>query len=531
MASFLASTDFNAADLAGNVTHAITSHLPEAWAPHVEKLWGPWAAYATLAIVWTYLYDFGSRVYRDRRMRKFGAPPPVVPFRLPFAIDLALYSLYKNARHSLFPLVSSWLDAVPGRTVEMRTFATGLIFTDEPANIKGIMQTKWSSFGRGEVTRRIWGDMLGDTQIFVVDGEDWHKSKDRIKDHVSKLRPTDLLITEQHAQKLFARFDVNKPVEVFDLVDRYQLDVVTEVFFGESAESLTSEPPFRKPMDTLHPINTMRMLFGKNAYYVKDKYLAPKALRDLNAYCYGMADKVYARDLSKKSLEEYTMLEELASQKKSPQEIKESMMSIMLGGKDPSAILISWAIFLAGKHPNVFLKMKEEVERVCGSRPPTPHDIKHFTYIRYVINETFRLYHPLGLNVREALEDTTLPTGGGKSGKEPLAVAKGTTVIYSLGGMQRRKDIWGEDATVFRPERWEGASVDRWHFIPYNHGPRHCIGRVFGQQQMEYILARICQEYEDIRIPPGQPEQRIRIELNLKMAYPCMVEFVRKKKE
>lgn len=34
--------------------------------------------------------------------------------------------------------------------------------------------------------------------------------------------------------------------------------------------------------------------------------------------------------------------------------------------------------------------------------------------------------------------------------------------------MQRRKDIWGEDATVFRPERWEGANVDRWHFIPYN---------------------------------------------------------------
>lgn len=38
---------------------------------------------------------------------------------------------------------------------------------------------------------------------------------------------------------------------------------------------------------------------------------------------------------------------------------------------------------------------------------------------------------PVGLNVREALEDTTLPTGGGKSGKEPLAVAKGTTVSKS----------------------------------------------------------------------------------------------------
>lgn len=88
MASFLVSTDFNAADLAGNVTKAITSHLPEAWAPHVEKLWGQWTAYAALAIAWIYLYDFGSRVYRDRRMRKFGSPPPVVPFRLPFGLSV-----------------------------------------------------------------------------------------------------------------------------------------------------------------------------------------------------------------------------------------------------------------------------------------------------------------------------------------------------------------------------------------------------------------------------------------------------------
>ncbi|KAF4124353.1 Cytochrome p450 [Geosmithia morbida] len=85
-----------------------------------------------------------------------------------------------------------------------------------------------------------------------------------------------------------------------------------------------------------------------------------------------------------------------------------------------------------------------------------------------------------------ALKDATLPTGGGKTGKDPVAVPKDTTIsrfllcsafypclhgqnkVYSLGGLQRRKDIYGEDALEFRPERWEGASVNRWHFIPYN---------------------------------------------------------------
>lgn len=34
----------------------------------------------------------------------------------------------------------------------------------------------------------------------------------------------------------------------------------------------------------------------------------------------------------------------------------------------------------------------------------------------------------VGLNVRMALENTTLSTGGGKAGKEPVAVPKDTTI-------------------------------------------------------------------------------------------------------
>lgn len=134
---------------------------------------------------------------------------------------------------------------------------------------------------------------------------------------VMKMRSDDLEITEKHAQQLFKRFDVGKPIEVYDVADRYQLDVVSEVFFGESADSLTGHHPFRDPMETLHPINTARMLFGKNAYYVKDKYLAPKALKELNGYTSGIVDRAYARDLSKKSPEDYNMLDDLVSQKKS----------------------------------------------------------------------------------------------------------------------------------------------------------------------------------------------------------------------
>jgi hypothetical protein len=43
--------------------------------------------------------------------------------------------------------------------------------------------------------------------------------------------------------------------------------------------------------------------------------------------------------------------------------------------------------------------------------------------------------------------------------------------------MHRRKDIWGPDADDFRPERWDGRRVG-WEYLPFNGGPRICIGRV-----------------------------------------------------
>lgn len=48
--------------------------------------------------------------------------------------------------------------------------------------------------------------------------------------------------------------------------------------------------------------------------------------------------------------------------------------------------------------------------------------------LQNVIKETMRMYHPLGLNVREALKDTALPVGGGPDGRGEVAVPKGKLI-------------------------------------------------------------------------------------------------------
>jgi len=52
------------------------------------------------------------------------------------------------------------------------------------------------------------------------------------------------------------------------------------------------------------------------------------------------------------------------------------------------------------------------------------------------------------------------------------------SVAYSVYHMQRRKDIFGEDAALFRPERWEDTKLADvgWAYLPFNGGPRACLG-------------------------------------------------------
>jgi hypothetical protein len=70
---------FPFADFVVNKTNVVTSYLhTQAMTPE----W-TWAAFAPLLIAATYALDFGSKFYRDHRLRKFGSPPPVVPFKVP----------------------------------------------------------------------------------------------------------------------------------------------------------------------------------------------------------------------------------------------------------------------------------------------------------------------------------------------------------------------------------------------------------------------------------------------------------------
>ncbi|KAJ3938586.1 alanine transaminase alt2 [Colletotrichum fioriniae] len=105
---------------------------------------------------------------------------------------------------------------------------------------------------------------------------------------------------------------------------------------------------------------------------------------------------------------------------------------------------------------------------------------------------------------RGTARDTTLPVGGGPDGKSPVFIPKGTAVRWSLFCLHRRKDLYGEDADEFRPERWEEMRPS-WDYLPFSGGPRICIGQQFALTQMSYFVVRILQTFKDIQPRDERP--------------------------
>lgn len=77
---------------------------------------------------------------------------------------------------------------------------------------------------------------------------------------MGRVRESDFEVTERHIQNAFELL-AKEGRDGFDVIDRLQLDVVTEVFCGELTNSLTSnQQPFRDAMETLQKIASFRQL-------------------------------------------------------------------------------------------------------------------------------------------------------------------------------------------------------------------------------------------------------------------------------
>ena len=112
--------------------------------------------------------------------------------------------------------------------------------------------------------------------------------------------------------------------------------------------------------------------------------------------------------------------------------------------------------------------------------------------------------------VRESVRDQVIPTSS-----TSFYIPAGACVTVTFAGIHSQKQIWGDDATDFRPSRWldseqserkEDVSVNaassvnllppvKGAFLPWSGGPRVCPGMKMAQVEFVAIFWTLFRKY------------------------------------
>ncbi|RDB25147.1 hypothetical protein Hypma_007406 [Hypsizygus marmoreus] len=209
------------------------------------------------------------------------------------------------------------------------------------------------------------------------------------------------------------------------------------------------------------------------------------------------------------------------------EELLAQMRTLILAGHETTANSLSWMLFELARHPEIQTRLRHEIRTMEQSRQArgetefTPADYDAMPFLSAFLKESLR-FHPVAIaTYRQATKDDVLPlstpitTTSGEVINE-LPIPKGQKIITSINGYNRRKDIFGEDAHTFNPERWlhsggvkKSASVGvMGNIMTFSGGIRACIGWRFAVVELQAFLVELVGGFEFSLTPDAQKIRR-----------------------
>ncbi|KAF9007215.1 CYP63 cytochrome P450 monooxygenase-like protein [Cyathus striatus] len=487
-----------------------------------------------------------TQIKHRRQAAAVGARlPPAIKGKLVGNFDVMM-TLMKNFKNGY--IGDGLVEAIEelGHLINVRTMWTDTYFTDSPEYVKAILATDFGNFVKGERFQGSMGSVLG-TGVFNSDGDMWkcvsfHRSITRpvfTRDRISHYE-----LFDKHTQSVISHIKLRMkdgyPVDFLDLMSRFTLDSATEFLFGSCVHSLESTLPYphnappylnaqvhrsaadifaRAFLESQEIISTRERLGWIWPLWeiTKDKTKEPMEI--VNAYIEPIIKEairkkeeamkegiVREKRIESEVAEDETLLDHLVGITTDPVVLRDETLNIMIAGRDTTASTLTFIFYFLSRYPAVMTRLREEIfSKVGPNRHPTYDDIRDMKYLRAVINgKTLRLYPIVPFNVRESINATTWPSSDPT--EKPYYIPAGTKSAYSVFIMQRRKDLWGPDADVFDPDRFLDERLKQYLvknsfiFLPFNAGPRICLGQQFAYNEMSFIIIRLLQAFSTVSL-------------------------------
>ncbi len=188
----------------------------------------------------------------------------------------------------------------------------------------------------------------------------------------------------------------------------------------------------------------------------------------------------------------------MPTQSMSDEQVRDECITIILAGHETTANALSFALHLLAWHPDAQQRIADEAVQVLGTRAPTAEDYPRLSYSNRVFAEAMRLYPPVWVTSRMAVEayqvaGFTIPVGA--------AVLAPQFAVH-------RDPRWWPDPDRFDPDRFTEdakAARPRNSYFPFGGGSRMCIGEGLAWMEGTLALAVLARDWK-MSPPPGSTE-------------------------
>lgn len=394
----------------------------------------------------------------------------------------ALVQLYHFTQRPL-----PWLDACARRHGDPFTVRfPGLgnfVLVSAPALIKQVFTGDDAILRAGEANA-IVEPLVGKHSVLLLDGEPHLRQRRLLSPPMrgERMHAYGALMAEIAAAEL-ARVPRRRPVAIHDAMQAITLDVILRAVFGlEAGARMTSlralllavlEPP--PAFLAFLPVRYLDFPGSPFRTFLRRRAAVDRALREVIA----------ARRREPAGADILSLLvaardEEGAAM--TDDELVDELITMLVAGHETTATALSWAVACLLENPATLTRLVAELDgaRTAGGSLDLAA-VARLEYLDAVVKESLRL--------RPVIPDVVRKT------KAPVELAGhtipvGTSLAPCIYLAHRRAESFPEP-TRFRPERWLGAKVDPYTWLPFGGGIRRCLGMAFAIFEMKIVLGEV----------------------------------------
>jgi len=177
----------------------------------------------------------------------------------------------------------------------------------------------------------------------------------------------------------------------------------------------------------------------------------------------------------------------------SDEQLRDEVFTMLMAGHETTANTLTFTLMLLAQHPEVARRVEDELDSVMDEGVPTMEQLGQLQYTKQVIQESLRLYPPIWILGRKAVEDDVI--GGYK-------IPAGSFVYFSPYVIHRHPGFW-DNPDKFDPERFDPEHLasqkalgrPKMAYLPFSGGTRKCIGDHFAMMEALTVVATLLRRY------------------------------------